>query len=123
MDNNEEITRKIKDKVISCGIELEGINAEGGPGQHEINFRYCNLLENCDYNIYFKQCLKHLMHKEGMGCTFMAKPFAEHPGSSFHIHLSLYDENGFIIFSKRCKINLGGSKSINCSSSLLYVIG
>jgi glutamine synthetase len=44
------------------------------------------------------QCLKELADSMGVSVTFMAKPDAAQPGSSCHIHLSLW-EDGRNIFS------------------------
>jgi glutamine synthetase len=108
---------------------LEGMTGEGGPGQLEINFKYSELLENCDNHIYFKQCIKHTLFKEGLGCTFMAKPFEEYSGSSFHVHISLYDQKGNNIFGPSLKVEenyemeIGHEEKLKCSLQLIHFIG
>ena len=47
-----------------------------------------------DDHLFFKLIVKYIADKYDRSVTFMAKPFAEHCGSSCHIHLSLYDKNG-----------------------------
>ncbi len=43
-----------------------------------------------DNHVVFKNGVKEIAHLEGQSATFMAKPFADQPGSSCHIHTSLW---------------------------------
>ncbi len=59
--------------------------------------------------------------KNGMGCTFMAKPMIDKSGSSFHCHISLYDKlTGDNIFAGNDTITVRKTKF---SSNLIYFIG
>ena len=53
------------------------------------------------------QCLKELAGSTGVSVTFMAKPDAAQPGSSCHIHLSLWEEGRNIFAGNH---NLGSTK-------------
>ena len=60
-------------------------------GQHEIAFRYSDLVDKADEHSLFKLGAKEIAAQEGCSLTFMAK-FDEREGNSCHVHLSLRDE-------------------------------
>ncbi|MFT5451575.1 MAG: glutamine synthetase [Enterobacterales bacterium] len=67
------------------------LSHESGTAQMEINFNHGDPLDLADQVFMFKRTLKHAALKQGMYATFMAKPMADQPGSSMHIHQSLID--------------------------------
>ncbi len=72
---------------------------EFAPGQFEINLHHVDdVVAACDHAVLLKRLVKGVAYQQGMGCTFMAKPFAEEPGNGLHIHISVYDEDGNNIF-------------------------
>jgi glutamine synthetase len=73
----------------SSGVPVENSKGEWGLGQHELNLRYAEALEMADRHVVFKQCLKEVADRMGIGVTFMAKFAADQAGSSCHIHMSL----------------------------------
>ncbi len=92
MMRTENLTKKFRENVKNCGIIVESTLSENGPGQHEINIKYCDSLKNCDNHTILKMCIKHTADQEGNGITFMAKPFSHQAGSSCHVHISIIDE-------------------------------
>lgn len=81
-------------KLLSAsGVPVEFSKGEWGPGQHELNIRYANLIDMADRHTIYKQCFKDLADQLGMSVTFMAKFDENLAGSSCHIHMSLWDEN------------------------------
>jgi glutamine synthetase len=81
----------------SMGISVEFSHHEGGPGQNEIDLRYADALSMADNIMTFRTVVKEVALEQGIYATFMPKPFAEHPGSGMHTHLSLFegDRNAF----------------------------
>ncbi|XVX21741.1 glutamine synthetase family protein [Actinomycetota bacterium] len=81
----------------SMGISVEFSHHEGGPGQNEIDLRYADALTTADNIMTFKTVIKEVGLEQGVYATFMPKPFAEHPGSGMHTHVSLFegDTNAF----------------------------
>lgn len=71
-------------------IPVENSKGEAAIGQHEINVRYAEALTMADRHTVMKQAMKELADQLGTAITFMAKPDAAQPGSSCHIHLSLW---------------------------------
>lgn len=75
-------------------------HTEWAPGQFEINLHHVDdVLLACDQAVLLKRLIKGLARQQGMGATFMAKPFAEHSGNGLHIHISIYDASGNNIFA------------------------
>ena len=81
----------------SMGISVEFSHHEGGPGQNEIDLRYADALSTADNIMTFRTVIKEVALEQGVYASFMPKPFAEHPGSGMHTHLSLFegDSNAF----------------------------
>lgn len=79
------------------GISVEFSHHEAGPGQNEIDLRYADALTTADNIMTFRTVIKEVAIEQGCYATFMPKPFAEHPGSGMHTHLSLFegDTNAF----------------------------
>ena len=81
----------------AMGISVEFSHHEGGPGQQEIDLRYADALTTADNIMTFRLVIKEVALEQGVQATFMPKPFAEHPGSGMHTHVSLFegDRNAF----------------------------
>ena len=72
-------------------MPVEFSKGEWGPGQQEINLRYCELLEMADRHVLYKNAAKEIAHALGLAITFMAKWDAQMAGNSMHVHTSLWD--------------------------------
>lgn len=72
-------------------IDIDTISHESGPAQLEINFNHGDPLELADQVFLFKRTVRQAALKHDMYATFMAKPHAEEPGSSMHIHQSVVE--------------------------------
>ena len=94
----------------SQNIEIDTINHETGSAQMEINFQHGNPLELADQVFLFKRTLRQTAIKHKLYATFMAKPMENQPGSSMHIHQSLYNSKEKNLFFNK-KTNL--SKIMN----------
>lgn len=84
----------ILDTMESIGIEIEGLHTETGPGVWEAALRYDDIVAAADQAALFKTTMKEIAHRHGLALTFMAKWNPELPGSSGHIHQSLWDSTG-----------------------------
>ena len=76
------------------GVPMEGSKGEWGPGQQELNVRYCEVLEQADRNVLSKHAAREIAYQQGLAVTFMAKWNERLAGSSMHQHLSLWDTEG-----------------------------
>jgi glutamine synthetase len=73
------------------GISVEYSHHEGGPGQNEIDLRYADALATADNVMTFRAVIREVALERGIYATFMPKPFADHPGSGMHTHMSLFE--------------------------------
>ena len=94
----EPLLGRIRRSMRGAGMVVESVKGECNYGQHEIAFRYAELVDKCDEHGLFKLGAKEIAAQEGYSLTFMAK-FNEREGNSCHIHLSLRDEAGRPVFA------------------------
>lgn len=88
----EEVLNAAARKHLSqSGIPVENSKGEWGPGQHELNICYADVLTMADRHSIYKLCFKDLAHQLGLSVTFMAKFDSSLAGSSSHLHLSLWN--------------------------------
>jgi len=87
----EPLVGAIRRHLEASGIPVEFSKGEWGPGQQEINLRYCELLEMADRHVLYKTAAKEIAHSLGLAITFMAKWDASMAGNSMHVHTSLWD--------------------------------
>ena len=60
------------------------------PGQHEIDFRYDDVLTTADNISTFRFVVKNVAIRHGLHATFMPKPVYGINGSGMHTHMSLF---------------------------------
>lgn len=96
-DLGENCRRDIVLELEEMGFEVEASHHEVAPGQHEIDFKYADVLTACDNIQTFKLVVKTIARKHGLHATFMPKPLFGVSGSGMHCNLSLFrgDENVF----------------------------
>ncbi|CAN5162220.1 glutamine synthetase [soil metagenome] len=87
---NSELCHAILDEMEAFDIPIEALHTETGPGVYEVAIRYDEALRMADKAALFKTGMKQLCHRRGVMPTFMAKWNAELPGSSGHLHQSLW---------------------------------
>ena len=87
---DEPVIRAIRNQMLGAGLPIEFSKGEAAPGQHEINLRYSDALRMADNHTIYKNGCKEIAHLMGQSLTFMAKPTIEQPGSSCHIHTSIW---------------------------------
>jgi glutamine synthetase len=95
----EDVVRAIRNGVDASGIPVEFSKGEWGPGQHEINLRYAEALEMADRHVLYKLAAKEIADARGHCLTFMAKWDPSLAGSSLHVHVSLWSEDGASLFA------------------------
>ncbi|MDX6378857.1 MAG: glutamine synthetase, partial [Gaiellaceae bacterium] len=71
-------------------LRVEATNFENGIGQLELNVAYRDALGAADEAFLAKQAIRVAAAGLGLRASFMARPYADQPGSSAHVHLSLW---------------------------------
>ncbi len=89
----EPLLRRLRVDMAGAGLRPESAKGECNYGQHEVAFRYDEVLTTADHHSIYKNGAKEIAAQEGMALTFMAKP-NEREGNSCHIHFSLRTPQG-----------------------------
>ncbi len=92
--DTEGVLREMEDAVGAMGLPVVGSNQEYFGSQWEINLRYDDALKAADDAHLFKLAIKEIACKHGLVATFMGKPIQELGTSGYHLHLSMWDEEG-----------------------------
>jgi len=116
VDMGEDVRREIVLALEGMGFEVEAAHHEVAPGQHEIDFRYDDVLTTADSVSTFRFIVRHVANRNGLHATFMPKPIYGINGSGMHTHQSLfaggqnifYDPNGRWQLSELCLNYIGG---------------
>lgn len=71
------------------GFEIEASHHEVAEGQHEIDFRFDEVVKTADNVMTFKHVVKTYARRHGLHATFMPKPVFGINGSGMHTNMSL----------------------------------
>lgn len=93
----EPLLRDIRNTMYEAGMIVESAKGECNFGQHEIAFRYDDVITTADNHTFYKLSAKQMAAQRGQSITFMAKP-NQRDGSSCHIHMSLRGLDGKLAF-------------------------
>jgi glutamine synthetase len=125
---NSDLCHAILDDMERFGIPIEGLHTETGPGVYEVAIKYDDALRAADKAALFKTAMKQVASRLGYAVTFMAKWNHDLPGSSGHVHQSLWrgGENAFHDASAAYKLSalaknyLGGQLALMPELTALY---
>ncbi len=88
-DRGENIRREICITLEQMGISPESSHHEEGPGQNEIDFRYCDALKSADDAMTFRSVVSAVAGRNGATVDFSPKPVKNRPGNGMHINFSV----------------------------------
>ncbi len=111
-----EFYEELLSLCIKMNFPIEGLHTETGPGVLEAAILYSDSLTSADQGALFKTYTKVLANKWNWLATFMAKWSLEYPGQSGHIHMSLQDLKGKMVFHDK-------SADDKISTTMRYFIG
>jgi glutamine synthetase len=89
---NAELVLAVQDQLAGFDVPLEGFHTETGPGVYEAAVAAAEGVAGGDRAALFKTAVKEIAARHNLIPTFMAKWNAELPGSSGHIHQSLWKD-------------------------------
>ncbi len=92
LSRSELARREIVQTLEDMGFQVEADHHEVSPSQHEIDFRYADILTTADRVQTFKLAVKTIAIKNGLRATFMPKPIEGINGSGMHVHVSLFKD-------------------------------
>ena len=115
VDMGEDVRREIVLALEAMGFHVEAAHHEVAPGQHEIDFRYDDVLTTADNISTFRFVVKNVAIRNGLHATFMPKPIYGINGSGMHTHMSLFSSNTNIFYDAKAPMQL--------SQTCLHYIG
>ncbi|RMF38810.1 MAG: glutamine synthetase [Alphaproteobacteria bacterium] len=99
VDEYEPVIELIYDYAEAQNISIDTIIQEAGPAQLELNTVHGHPIRLADEMFLFKRLIREAALRCGCYATFMARPYADQPGSAMHIHFSVQDDAGRNVFS------------------------
>jgi glutamine synthetase len=90
----EGVIRTMEDAVRAMGLPYVASNQEFSGSQWEINLRHDDAVRAADDAHLFKLAVKEIAAQAGLVATFMGKPIQDLGTSGYHLHLSLWNEDG-----------------------------
>ncbi len=103
LEVTQDFSAFLHDITDACRVQnlpADTTIAEFGPGQFEINLLHvADVVTAADQAFMFRRLVKAVARRHSLVATFMAKPYAEHPGNGLHVHTSLLDSQGQNVFS------------------------
>ena len=106
VDMGEDVRREIVLALEAMGFHVEAAHHEVAPGQHEIDFRYDDVLTTADNISTFRFVVKNVAIRNGLHATFMPKPIYGINGSGMHTHMSLFAGNANIFYDAKAERQL-----------------
>ena len=106
-DLGECVRADIVTALKEMGFEIEASHHECAEGQHEIDFKYADILTTADNLVTFKIIVKAIAAQHGLHATFMPKPIYGINGSGMHCNISLFKDgkNAFLDESKEYQLS------------------
>ena len=91
-DLGENARRDMVLTLEDMDFEIEASHHEVAPAQHEIDFKYDEVLPTADNVTTFKYVVKTYAQQHGLHATFMPKPIFGINGSGMHTNMSLFKD-------------------------------
>lgn len=98
VDEALRVRTEIMDVLSKMGLDIEMGHHEVALGQHEIDFRFSDVLQAADNVVTLKYSVKAIAAKHGLIGSFMPKPIFGINGSGMHAHQSIFDRAGNNLF-------------------------
>lgn len=106
VDLGENARRDMVLNLEEMGFEIEASHHEAAPAQHEIDFKYSDVLNTADNIMTFKMAVKSISKKHGLHATFMPKPKCGVNGSGLHLNMALYKDGKNVFFDEDGEMGL-----------------
>ena len=96
-DLGEDVRSDIVLTLQEMGFDIEASHHEVADGQHEVDFRYTDILSAADNVATFKIAVKAIAARHNLHATFMPKPIYGINGSGMHCNISLFKDGKYSI--------------------------
>lgn len=123
MDMGENCRREICMVLEDMGFEIEASHHENAAGQHEIDFKYNDVLSAADKIMTLKMVVKIVAQRNGLHATFMPKPIEGAYGSGMHINMSLSKDGKNLFDAGENKRDISDTAKMFAAGILQHVRG
>lgn len=103
IDEMEDFKKEFIRLLGSMGFEIEVAHHEVGPSQHEITFKFDDILATADKVVIYRYIAKEFARRKGFNITFMPKPFYGKAGNGMHVHMSLFSDGKNLFYDPHSK--------------------
>ncbi|HZG72271.1 MAG TPA: type I glutamate--ammonia ligase [Chondromyces sp.] len=122
-DLGENCRRDIVLELEEMGFEIEASHHEVAPGQHEIDFKYADVITACDNIQTFKLVVKTIARKHGLHATFMPKPLFGVSGSGMHCNMSLFKDGQNAFYDEKGELQLSETAYQFIAGTIKHAMG
>lgn len=122
-DQGEQCRRDICLALEEMGFEIEASHHEVAQGQHEIDFRFDEVLKTADNVVTFKHVVKTYARRHGLHATFMPKPVYGICGSGMHTNMSLMKDGKNAFYDPDAELGLSDTAMQFIAGVLKHVKG
>ncbi len=122
-DQGEQCRREICLALEDMGFEIEASHHEVAAGQHEIDFRFDEVLKTADNVMTFKHVVKTYARRHGLHATFMPKPVFGINGSGMHTNMSLMKDGKNAFYDPETELGLSDTAMYFIAGLLKHVKG
>src|SRR5574344_2369978 len=120
-DLGEEVRADIVLALQEMGFDIEASHHEVADGQHEIDFKYADILTTADNVVTFKIAVKALAAKHNLHATFMPKPVFGINGSGMHCNVSLFKEGKNAFYDEKAEYQLSDTAKYSVGGMLKHI--
>lgn len=120
-DLGEDVRSDIVLTLKEMGFDIEASHHEVADGQHEIDFRYADILTAADNVVTFKIAVKAIAAKHDLHATFMPKPIYGINGSGMHCNISLFKDGKNAFYDKDAEYQLSDTAKYSVGGMLKHV--
>ena len=120
-DLGEDVRSDIVLTLQEMGFDIEASHHEVADGQHEIDFRYADILTAADNVTTFRIAVKAIAAKHNLHATFMPKPIFGINGSGMHCNISLFEGNKNAFYDEKAEYQLSDNAKYSIGGMLKHV--
>ena len=120
-DLGESVRSDIVSTLQEMGFDIEASHHEVADGQHEIDFKYSDILTTADNVVTFRIAVKAIADKYGLHATFMPKPVYGINGSGMHCNISLFKDGENAFFDEKAEFQLSDIAKYSIGGILKHI--
>ena len=120
-DLGEMVRSDIVSTLQEMDFDIEASHHEGADGQHEIDFKYSDILTAADNVVTFRVAVKAIAAQYGLHATFMPKPVYGINGSGMHCNISLSKDGKNAFYDKKAEYQLSDTAKYAIGGMLKHI--